>query len=171
MHLSDLSWNLPGEEAVRSYKKGDELSAMVLSVDAERERISLGVKQLEKDPFSAYIAENPKGSIVTGTVSEMDAKAATIILAEGVEGTLKASEMARDRVEDIRTVLKEGEQLEAKFIGVDKKSRTITLSIKAKEYQEEAAAVQDYSSKESASMSLGDILKESIEDNKEEPTE
>ena len=171
VHLSDLSWNLPGEEAVRSYKKGDELSAMVLSVDAERERISLGVKQLEKDPFSAYIAENPKGSIVTGSVSEMDAKAATIILAEGVEGTLKASEMARDRVEDIRTVLKEGEQVEAKFIGVDKKSRTITLSIKAKEYQEEAAAVQDYSSKESASMSLGDILKESIEDNKEEPSE
>ena len=171
VHLSDLSWNLPGEEAVRSYKKGDELSAMVLSVDAERERISLGVKQLEKDPFSAYIAENPKGSIVTGSVSEMDAKAATIILAEGVEGTLKASEMARDRVEDIRTVLKEGELVEAKFIGVDKKSRTITLSIKAKEYQEEAAAVQDYSSKESASMSLGDILKESIEDNKEEPSE
>ncbi len=168
VHLSDLSWNLLGEEAVRSYKKGDELSAMILSVDAERERISLGVKQLEKDPFSAYIAENPKGSIVTGSVVEMDAKAATIILAEGVEGTLKASEMARDRVEDIRTMLKEGEELEAKFIGVDKKSRTITLSIKAKEYQEETAAVQDYSSKELASMSLGDILKESIEDNKED---
>ncbi len=171
VHLSDLAWNIPGEEAVRGYKKGDELRAMVLSVDAERERISLGVKQLEKDPFSAYIAENPKGSIVTGTVGEIDAKSATITLAEGVEGILKASEIARDRVEDIRTVLKEGEQIEAKFIGVDKKSRMITLSIKAKEFQEEAAAVQDYSSNESASTSLGDILKESIEDNKEDSAE
>ena len=171
VHLSDLAWNVAGEEAVRGYKKGDEIRAMVLSVDAERERISLGVKQLEKDPFSAYIAENPKGSIVTGTVGEMDAKAATISLVNGVEGILKASEMARDRVEDIRTVLKEGEQIEAKFIGVDKKSRMITLSIKAKEYQEEAAAVQDYSSNESASTSLGDILKESIEGNKEDSAE
>ena len=171
VHLSDLAWNVAGEEAVRGYKKGDEIRAMVLSVDAERERISLGVKQLEKDPFSAYIAENPKGSIVTGTVGEMDAKAATISLVNGVEGILKASEMARDRVEDIRTVLKEGEQIEAKFIGVDKKSRMITLSIKAKEYQEEAAAVQDYSSNKSASTSLGDILKESIEDNKEDSAE
>lgn len=171
VHLSDLSWNIPGEEAVRSYKKGDELRAMVLSVDAERERISLGVKQLDKDPFSAYIAENPKGSIVTGTVGEMDAKAATIILEEGVEGTLKASEIKRDRVEDIRAVLKEGEQVEAKFMGVDKKLRTITLSIKAKEFQEEAAVVQDYSSNESASTSLGDILKESIEENKEDSRE
>lgn len=171
VHLSDLAWNIPGEEAVRSYKKGDELRAMVLSVDAERERISLGVKQLEKDPFSAYIAENPKGSIVTGIVGEIDAKSATITLAEGVEGVLKASEIARDRVEDIRTVLKEGEQIEAKFIGVDKKSRMITLSIKAKEFQEEADAVQDYSSNESASTSLGDILKESIEENKEDSSE
>ena len=171
VHLSDLAWNVTGEEAVRSYKKGDELRAMVLSVDAERERISLGVKQLEKDPFSAYLAENPKGSIVTGAVSEMDAKSATITLAEGVEGILKASEMARDRVEDIRTVLKEGEKVEAKFIGVDKKSRMVSLSIKAKEYQEEAEVVQDYSSNESGSMSLGDILKESIEENKEDSAE
>ncbi len=171
VHLSDLAWNVTGEEAVRSYKKGDELRAMVLSVDAERERISLGVKQLEKDPFSAYLAEHPKGSIVTGTVSELDAKSATITLAEGIEGILKASEMARDRVEDIRSVLKEGEQIEAKFIGVDKKSRMVSLSIKAKEYQEEAEAVQDYSRNESASMSLGDILKESIEENKEDSAE
>ncbi len=168
VHLSDLSWNMTGEEAVRSYKKGDELSAMVLSVDAERERISLGVKQLEKDPFSAYIADHPKGTIVTGTVSELDAKAATILLAEGVEGTLKASEITRDRVEDVRSILKEGDSVEAKFVGVDKKSRTITLSIKAKEVQEEAAAVQDYSSKKSASQNLGDILKESIDDKEED---
>ncbi|MCZ6566136.1 MAG: 30S ribosomal protein S1 [Gammaproteobacteria bacterium] len=168
VHLSDLAWNVPGEEAVRSYKKGDELRAMVLSVDAERERISLGVKQLEKDPFSAYIAEHPKGSVVTGTVSEVDAKSAIIILAEGIEGLLKASEIARDRVEDVRAVLKEGEQVEAKFMGVDKKSRMVTLSIKAKEYQEDAAAVQDYNSSASGTMSLGDILKESIEERKEE---
>lgn len=168
VHLSDLAWNVPGEEAVRSYKKGDELRAMVLSVDAERERISLGVKQLEKDPFSAYIAEHPKGSVVTGTVSEVDAKSAIIILAEGIEGLLKASDIARDRVEDVRVVLKEGEQVEAKFMGVDKKSRMVTLSIKAKEYQEDAAAVQDYNSSASGTMSLGDILKESIEERKEE---
>ena len=168
VHLSDLAWNMPGEEAVRAYKKGDELRAMVLSVDAERERISLGVKQLVQNPFSAWIAENPKGSIVKGTVSTVDAKAASIKLAEGVEGTLKASEIARDRVEDVRSVLKEGQEVEAKFVGVDKKSRTITLSIKAKESQEEAAAVQGYSSGESAATSLGDILKESIEENKDD---
>ena len=171
VHLSDLSWNDTGEEAVRNYKKGDELRAMVLSVDAERERISLGVKQMEKDPFSGFFVEHPKGSIVTGTVSEVDAKAATIVLAEGVEGILKASEIARDRIEDARTVLKEGDQVEAKFIGVDKKSRTINMSIKAKDYEEESEAMQEYSSNESASMNLGDILKESIEDKNEDSTE
>ena len=171
VHLSDLSWSDTGEEAVRSYKKGDELRAMVLSVDAERERISLGVKQMEKDPFSGFFAEHPKGSIVTGKVSEVDAKAATIDLGDGVEGILKASEIARDRIEDARTVLKEGDEVEAKFIGVDKKSRTINLSIKAKDYQEESEAVQEYSSNESASMSLGDILKESIEDNSDDSSE
>ena len=168
VHLSDLSWSETGEEAVHNYKKGDELRAMVLSVDAERERISLGVKQMEKDPFSGFFAEHPKGSIVTGTVSEVDAKAATIVLGDGVEGILKASEIARDRVEDARTVLKEGDKVEAKFIGVDKKSRTINLSIKAKDYEEESEAMQEYSSNESASVNLGDILKESIDDKSEE---
>ena len=171
VHLSDLSWSDTGEEAVRNYKKGDELRAMVLSVDAERERISLGVKQMEKDPFSGFFAEHPKGSIVTGKVSEVDAKAAIIDLGDGVEGVLKASEIARDRIEDASTVLKEGDEVEAKFIGVDKKSRTINLSIKAKDYQEESKAVQEYSSNESASMSLGDILKESIEDNGDSPSD
>ena len=165
VHLSDLSWSDTGEEAVHNYKKGDELRAMVLSVDAERERISLGVKQMEKDPFSGFFAEHPKGSIVKGKVMEVDAKAAIIDLGDGVEGVLKASEIARDRVEDARTVLKEGEEVEAKFIGVDKKSRTINLSIKAKDYQEESAAMQEYSSNESASMTLGDILKDSIDSN------
>ena len=171
VHLSDLSWNQPGEEAVRAYKKGDELRAMVLSVDAERERISLGVKQLVQNPFSAWIAENPKGSIVKGTVSKLDAKAAIVSLAEGVEGILKASEIARDRIEDIHTVLMEGQEIEAKFTGVDKKSRMVTLSIKAKESQEEAEAMQDYSSNESAATNLGDILKESIEENKDSSKE
>jgi len=171
VHLSDLSWSDTGEEAVHSYKKGDELRAMVLSVDAERERISLGVKQMEKDPSSGFFAENPKGSVLTGKVKEVDAKAAIIDLGDGVEGVLKASEIALDRVKDARTVLKEGDEVEAKFIGVDKKSRTINLSIKAKDYQEESAAVQEYSSNESASMTLGDILKESIEDSNGESTE
>ncbi len=171
VHLSDLSWSDTGEEAVHSYKKGDELRAMVLSVDAERERISLGVKQMEKDPFSGFFADNPKGSILKGKVMEVDAKAAIIDLGDGVEGVLKASEIARDRVEDARTVLKEGDEVEAKFIGVDKKSRTINLSIKAKDYQEESAAVQEYSSNESASMTLGDILKESIEDSNSDSSE
>jgi small subunit ribosomal protein S1 len=162
VHLSDISWNIPGEEAVRNYKKGDELEAVVLSVDPGRERISLGIKQLDKDPFSSFVAENPKGSIVRGVVKEVDAKAALISLGDGVEGTLRASELARDRVGDVRTVLNAGEEVEAKFIGVDRKNRTITLSIKAKEYAEEAEALQDYSHTGSATTSLGDILKEQM---------
>ena len=121
MHLSDISWDMPGEEAVRNYQKGQQLEAMVLSIDPERERISLGIKQLAKDPFSAYIAENPKGTIVRGTVKEVDARGAIIDLGNGVEGQLRASELGRDRVEDARTVLKEGEEVEAKFTGVDRK--------------------------------------------------
>jgi small subunit ribosomal protein S1 len=164
VHLSDISWDLPGEEAVRNYQKGQQLEAMVLSIDPERERISLGIKQLAKDPFSAYIAENPKGTIVRGTVKEVDARGAIIDLGNGVEGQLRASELGRDRVEDARTVLKEGEEIEAKFTGVDRKSRTISLSIKAKEIHEEAEAVQSYRSSDTSSSgtSLGDLLKEKI---------
>jgi small subunit ribosomal protein S1 len=162
VHLSDISWNLPGEEAVRKFKKGDEVEAVVLSVDPERERISLGIKQLDKDPFSSYVAEHPKGSIVKGVVKEVDAKAAVIELAEGVEGSLRASELARDRVGDVRTVLKVGEEIEAKFVGVDGKRRIITLSIKAKEAAEEAQALQEYSKSDSATTSLGDIMKEQM---------
>ncbi|HEY1283913.1 MAG TPA: 30S ribosomal protein S1 [Steroidobacteraceae bacterium] len=164
VHLSDISWDLPGEEAVRNYQKGQQLEAMVLSIDPERERISLGIKQLAKDPFSAYIAENPKGTIVRGTVKEVDARGAIIDLGNGVEGQLRASELGRDRVEDARTVLKEGEEIEAKFTGVDRKSRTISLSIKAKEMHEEAEAVQSYRSSDTSSSgtSLGDLLKEKI---------
>ena len=164
VHLSDISWDLPGEEAVRNYQKSQQLEAMVLSIDPERERISLGIKQLAKDPFSAYIAENPKGTIVKGVVKEVDARGAIIDLGNGIEGQLRASELGRDRVEDARTVLKVGEEIESKFTGVDRKSRTISLSIKAKEMHEEAEAVQSYRSETSNSSgtSLGDLLKEHI---------
>ncbi len=166
VHLSDISWDMPGEEAVRSFQKGQQVEAMVLSIDPERERISLGIKQLAKDPFSSYIAENPKGTIVRGVVKEVDARGAVIDLGNGIEGQLRASELGRDRVEDARAVLKVGEEIEAKFTGVDRKSRTISLSIKAKEAHEEAEAVQSYRSTESASTgtSLGDLLKEHIGD-------
>ncbi|UCC15346.1 MAG: 30S ribosomal protein S1 [Gammaproteobacteria bacterium] len=161
VHLSDISWEIPGEEAVRNYKKGDEIEAVVLSIDSERERISLGVKQLDKDPFSSYLAEHPKGSIVNGKVTEVDAKGAIIDLG-GVEAYLRASELSRDRVEDARMVLKPGDDVEAKFIGIDRKSRTINLSIKAKEVHEEAQAVQSYKTDSSSGTSLGDLLKEQI---------
>jgi small subunit ribosomal protein S1 len=164
VHLSDLSWNMEGEEAVRNYKKGDEIEAVVLSVDPERERISLGVKQLDKDPFSNFVAENAKGSIVRGKVREVDAKAAIVELAEGVDGVLRASELSRDRVEDVRSVLNVGDEVEAKFMGVDRKNRTVTLSIKAKDYEEEAEALQDYSGSGTATTSLGDLLKEQMGD-------
>jgi small subunit ribosomal protein S1 len=163
VHLSDISWNLPGEEAVRNYKKGDEVEAVVLAVDPERERISLGIKQMDRDPFSNFVGEHAKGSIVKGIVREVDAKAAIIDLGDGVEGTLRASDLTRDRVEDARTVLKVGEEVEAKFMGVDRKNRTISLSIKAKETDEEAEAVSDYSRSGSATTTLGDLLKEKME--------
>jgi small subunit ribosomal protein S1 len=165
VHLSDISWDMPGEEAVRNYAKGQQLEAMVLSIDPERERISLGIKQLAKDPFSAYIAENPKGTIVKGVVKDVDARGAVIDLGNGIEGQLRASELGRDRVEDARAVLKPGDEVEAKFTGVDRKSRTISLSIKAKEIHEEAEAVQSYrsdSGSSSGGTSLGDLLKEHI---------
>jgi small subunit ribosomal protein S1 len=164
VHLSDISWNVAGEEAIRNFTKGDEIEAVVLSVDPERERISLGIKQMDKDPFSNYVAEHAKGSIVTGTVLEVDAKAALIDLGDGVEGTLRASELSRDRVEDARTMLAVGDSVEAKFLGVDRKTRAIALSIKAKETDEEAEAMQDYSSQGSATTSLGDILKQQMGD-------
>jgi len=163
VHLSDISWDQPGEEAVRNYQKGQQLEAMVLAIDPERERISLGIKQLAKDPFSAYIAENPKGTIVRGVVKEVDARGAVVDLGNGVDGQLRAAELGRDRIEDARMVLKVGDEVEAKFTGVDRKTRTISLSIKAKEAHEEAEAVQSYRSDQaSAGTSLGDLLKEQI---------
>ncbi len=169
VHLSDISWNVPGEEAVRNYHKGDEIEAMVLSVDPERERISLGIKQLEKDPFGNYVAEHAKGSIVTGKVVEIDAKGAVIELAEGVEGYLRSSEISRERIEDARTSLSQGEEVEAKFIGVDRKTRTISLSIKAKDSDDEKATISDYNKQGSGPVTatLGDILKEQIDSSNE----
>jgi small subunit ribosomal protein S1 len=165
VHLSDLSWDLPGEEAVRNYTKGEELETVVLNIEPERERISLGVKQLDKDPMSLFLAEHPKGTIVKGIIQEVDAKMATIELEDGVIGQLRASEISRDRVEDARTALKVGDEIEARFTGVDRKTRVLSLSIKAKEAQEEAQAIQTYkteSSQGSSSATLGDLLKEQM---------
>src|SRR5690349_7759122 len=142
VHLSDLSWNVPGEEAVRKYKKGDETEAVVLAIDVERERISLGIKQLDGDPFTGYVSSHDKNSIVKGTVKSIDAKGAVIALEGDVEGYLRASEVARDRVEDIRTHLKEGDAVTAMIINIDRKNRTINLSIKAKDLAEESNAMQ-----------------------------
>ena len=166
VHLSDISWNVPGEEAVRNYKKGEELEAAVLAIDAERERISLGIKQLAQDPLSIWLAAHPKNSIVKGTVTEIDARGASVDLGEGVVATLRASELARGRVEDARTVLKVGEQIEAKFINVDRKNRTVALSIKAKEAHEEAEAISNYNSEAGlvpAGATLGELLKEKMD--------
>jgi len=168
VHLSDISWDEAGEEAVRNFKKGQEIETVVLSVDPERERISLGVKHLDKDPFSSYVGSHAKGSIVNGVVKEVDPKGAVITLAEGIEGYLRASELSRDRVEDARTVLKEGAEIEAKFLGVDRKNRTISLSIKAKDAAEEAEAIQNYASGSKAgTATLGDLLKGQMGDKSE----
>jgi small subunit ribosomal protein S1 len=143
VHLSDISWNVAGEEAVRTYKKGDEISAVVLQVDPERERISLGVKQMDSDPFSEYLEAHKKGEVVKGEVTAVDAKGATILLVEGVEGYLRASDLSSERVDDATTVLSVGGEVEAKFVGVDRKNRTISLSIKAISEAEEKEALDN----------------------------
>ncbi len=166
VHLSDVSWTEEGEQAIRKYQKGEEIETVVLAVDAERERISLGIKQLEKDPFSNYVAEHPKGSIVKGVVQGVEPKHITVQLAEGVEGQLKASELSNDKkVDDARSVVKEGEELEVKITAVDRKKRTITVSVRAKESDEETAAVREYSPESSSGAKLGDLLKEQLDNN------
>ena len=169
VHLSDLSWSVAGEEAVRNYKKGDELEALVLAIDVERERISLGVKQLEGDPFGGYVTGHDKGAIVTGTVKSLDAKGAVIALEGDVEAYLKASEVSADRVEDIRTHLKEGDTVKAIIINVDRKNRGINLSIKAMDKAEENSAMQKFTSENTSSAgttNLGALLKAKMESNK-----
>jgi len=167
VHLSDISWNEPGEEAVRRFKKGDELDTVILSVDPERERISLGIKQLEDDPFSNYAAVNDKGSIVRGTVKEVDAKGAIIDLGNDIEATLKASEISRDRVEDARNVLKEGDEVEAKIISIDRKSRVISLSIKSKDVEDEKDAMKELRTKQEVESTgpttIGDLIRAQME--------
>jgi len=166
VHLSDLSWNEEGEEAVRNFKKGEEVEAVILSIDAERERISLGIKQLSDDPFSDYVNANDKGSIVKGTVKEVDAKAAVITLGEEIEGVLKASDISREKVEDARNVLNVGDEVEVKIVSVDRKNRGLVLSIKAKEADEEKQAVRDHLKTEAetaAPATLGDLIKAQME--------
>ena len=168
VHLSDLSWTAPGEEAVRNFKKGEDLEAMVLSIDVERERISLGIKQLEGDPFNTFVANYDKGAVVDGTVKTIDAKGAVVALSIDVEGYLRASEISRDRVEDARTHLKEGDSVNVMIINVDRKNRNINLSIKAKEVaetNEAMAKLQSESAASSGSTNLGALLKAKL-DNK-----
>ena len=165
VHLSDISWDLTGEEAVHNYKKGQEIEAAVLAIDSERERISLGIKQLDKDPFSGWLAEHPKNTMVKGPVIEVDARGATVDLGDGVTGYLRSSEMAAGRVEDARTMIKIGDEVEAKFTNVDRKNRSVALSIKAKEAHEEAEALSSYKSESGAAPSgttLGELLKEKM---------
>ncbi len=161
VHLSDISWDEPGEEAVREYKKGDEIETVILSIDPERERISLGVKQLQDDPFMNYVSEIEKGSIVKGTVTALDAKSATITLQEGVEGVLRASEIGRDKVEDVRNALSEGAEIEVKIVSVDRKNRVLSLSVKAIEIDEEKNAVKDHKAEEAevSPSTIGDLIK------------
>jgi small subunit ribosomal protein S1 len=165
VHLSDISWDLAGEEAVHNYKKGQEIEAAVLAIDADRERISLGIKQLDKDPFSAWLAEHPKNTVVKGLVTEVDARGATVDLGDGITGTLRASELARGRVDDARTMIKVGDEIEAKFTNVDRKNRSVALSIKAKEVHEEAEALSTYKTDSQATpagTTLGELLKEKM---------
>jgi small subunit ribosomal protein S1 len=160
VHMSDISWSDVQEESIREYQKGDEVETVILAVDAERERISLGIKQLQQDPFQNYIAINEKGSMVKGTVKEVDAKGAVITLAENIEGYLRASEIQRDRVEDATKLLNVGDEVEAKFIGVDKKNKSISLSIKAKDYDDEASVMKEYSEAAAGTPTMGDLFKQ-----------
>ncbi|MBV1959726.1 MAG: S1 RNA-binding domain-containing protein, partial [Pseudomonadales bacterium] len=163
IHLSDISWNEAGEDAVREFKKGDEIDTLVLSIDPERERISLGIKQLISDPFGEYVAENDKGSVVTGTVLEVDESGAVITLAEEVTGYLKAGDISTDKVADARTALSVGDSVESTMFMVDRKSRTIGLSIRAKDAAEEKAAVQEHkkaqAEAEAPATTIGDLIK------------
>ena len=163
IHLSDLSWDETGEDVARNHNKGDEITAVVLAVDADRERISLGLKQSQSDPFLTFVSENPKGSLVKGTVESVDAKAATIKLADGVEGMLRATELSRNYVEDARMSLNEGDAVEVKVTSIERKDRRITLSIKAMELDRESQAVKGYGTQAIGTTSLGDKLKEQLD--------
>jgi len=162
IHLSDLSWDRPGEDITREFKKGDEVTAVVLAVDPDRERISLGIKQAQEDPFGAYVSANPKGSVVKGVVDTIDVKGAVIRLEEGVEGYLRAADLSRDFVEDARNALQSGAEIEARVTSIERKSRRITLSVKALEMEIEGKAIEEYTTRPSTTISLGDKLKEEL---------
>ncbi|MEJ6611841.1 MAG: 30S ribosomal protein S1 [Porticoccus sp.] len=169
VHLSDISWDEAGEEAVRNYKKGDEVETVILSIDSERERISLGIKQLADDPFARYVSEYDKGAVVLGTIKEVDAKEAVILLSDGVEAQLKASELSREKVDDASKILKEGDEIETKIINIDRKNRIISLSVKAKDVEEEKTAIKEHKKSEVESVTpttIGDLIKAQME-NKE----
>ncbi len=160
--MSDITWEGDAEAALRQFKKGDEVEAVILSIDAEKERISLGVKQLDSDPFAEYAAANDKNTIVKGTVKAVDAKGATIELAEGIEGYLKVSEISAERIEDATTALKEGEEVEAKIVNIDRRNRAIALSIRAKDQADEKAAIAAVRSQEvetAGPTTIGDLIK------------
>ena len=173
VHLSDLSWSLPGEEAVKNFKKGEEVEAVVLAIDVERERISLGVKQLEGDPFTNFIASHDKNSLVQGSVKSVDAKGAVILLTPEIEGYLRASEFSRERIEDLRTALKEGDQVNAMIINVDRKNRSINLSVKAKDVADETDAMKQLRTENAASAAgstnLGALLRAKLDKSNTNP--
>lgn len=168
VHLSDISWDESGEDAVRSYKKGDEIETVILSIDPERERISLGIKQLEDDPFMNYASEFEKGSIVKATVTEVDAKSATVNLRDGVDAVLRASEISRDKVEDARNALKEGDEIDVKIVSIDRKNRVLSVSIKAIEIDNEKAAIAEHKNQDGSDVSpgtIGDLIKAEMDKN------
>jgi small subunit ribosomal protein S1 len=173
VHLSDLSWSLTGEEAVKNFKKGDEVETVVLSIDVERERISLGIKQLEGDPFTNFIAGHEKNSVVTGTVKSVDAKGAVIQITPETDGYLRASEFSRDRIEDLSKVLKEGDSVTAMVINVDRKNRSINLSVKAKDMAEETDAMKQIRTESAASAAgstnLGALLRAKLDKSNSNP--
>ncbi len=162
VHLSDISWNVPGEEAVKQFKKGQELEAVILAIDADRERISLGLKQLEGDNFTSYIEKNGKGAVVKGTVTAVEPKSVTVQLDDEVIGTIRVNDLSDEKVDDATTFVKEGDEIEAKITNVDRKNRTVTLSVKAKDAQDTAEAIKKYSRSNEATTNLGDLLKEKM---------
>ena len=162
VHLSDISWMNLGEDAIRNFRKGEELEAVVLAVDPERERISLGIKQLEQDPFATFMAENPRGSIVTGKVKSVDQRGAVVELADGVDGYIKASDLAKERVDDATKIVSEGDEIEAKFVALDRKTRNLTLSVRAKDDDELAEVIDQYQGRGGSGATLGDLLKEQL---------
>jgi len=164
VHINDISWDVPGEQAIANFNKGDQVRAKVLDVDTDKERISLGIKQLDQDPFATYLAQHSRGEIVTATVQGVEPRGAVVVLDDAVEAYLPASELARERVEDARSVLNEGDRIEVRIVGVDRRSRNLTVSVKAKEMKEERAAMEEYQQQADSApaTTLGDLLKEQM---------